>query len=114
MKLKLPALAVVLLLCMLACNQGSRTSSYKSSPKTSTFAMPQGESPSNGVLDMALTKPKKPEEIGKNEFLSADTTNFNTEDYDPIIENPFLSVSQNPLSTFSIDVDDASYSNVRR
>jgi Ca-activated chloride channel homolog len=29
-------------------------------------------------------------------------------------ENPFKSVSQDPLSTFSIDVDTASYSNVRR
>jgi len=34
--------------------------------------------------------------------------------YDPINDNPFLPVGQNPLSTFSIDVDTASYSNVRR
>jgi Ca-activated chloride channel family protein len=40
--------------------------------------------------------------------------NFNTEDYDRIYENEFLSVIDNPLSTFSIDVDAASYSNVRR
>lgn len=39
---------------------------------------------------------------------------FNTEDYDHIIENRFLETSVNPLSTFSIDVDGASYSNVRR
>lgn len=39
---------------------------------------------------------------------------FNTEDYDRIIENRFLKVTDNPLSTFSIDVDAASYSNVRR
>ena len=39
---------------------------------------------------------------------------FNTEDYDNIVENKFLAVTQNPLSTFSIDVDEASYSNVRR
>lgn len=38
----------------------------------------------------------------------------NTEDYDHITENSFLKVSDNPLSTFSIDVDAASYSNVRR
>src|SRR5947207_10199723 len=37
-----------------------------------------------------------------------------TEQYDPIIENPFLSPLQQPLSTFSIDVDTASYANVRR
>ena len=39
---------------------------------------------------------------------------FNTETYDRIDENPFLDVRQNPLSTFSIDVDTASYANVRR
>ncbi len=40
--------------------------------------------------------------------------NWNTEDYDPIMENRFLAVRDNPLSTFSIDVDAASYSNIRR
>jgi Ca-activated chloride channel family protein len=39
---------------------------------------------------------------------------FNTEEYKRIYENPFLKVKDNPLSTFSIDVDTASYSNVRR
>ncbi len=39
---------------------------------------------------------------------------FNTENYDPIYENPFKETAQEPLSTFSIDVDNASYSNVRR
>ncbi|KAA5534638.1 DUF3520 domain-containing protein [Taibaiella lutea] len=36
------------------------------------------------------------------------------EDYDPYIENPFESPAQSPLSTFSIDVDNAAYTNVRR
>lgn len=40
--------------------------------------------------------------------------NFNTEDYSTINENGFKSVKSNPLSTFSIDVDNASYSNIRR
>ncbi len=39
---------------------------------------------------------------------------WNTEEYRRISENPFLAVSAHPLSTFSIDVDRASYSNVRR
>lgn len=38
----------------------------------------------------------------------------NTEDYSPINENIFHAASDQPLSTFSIDVDRASYSNVRR
>jgi Ca-activated chloride channel family protein len=39
---------------------------------------------------------------------------FNTEAYDRIVENSFLDAARHPLSTFSIDVDTASYSNVRR
>jgi len=39
---------------------------------------------------------------------------LNTEEYDKIDENEFLDVLSNPQSTFSIDVDGASYSNARR
>ena len=39
---------------------------------------------------------------------------FNTEAYDYVADNDFLSAAQNQLSTFSVDVDTASYSNVRR
>lgn len=38
----------------------------------------------------------------------------NTEEYSNITENGFHKVTDDPLSTFSIDVDAASYSNVRR
>jgi Ca-activated chloride channel family protein len=38
----------------------------------------------------------------------------NTEAYDLIVENPFKSTALDALSTFSIDVDTASYANVRR
>lgn len=39
---------------------------------------------------------------------------FNTEEYTRIYDNRFLTTMDNPLSTFSIDVDTGSYSNVRR
>jgi len=39
---------------------------------------------------------------------------YNTEEYDGITENIFHDALRNPLSTFSIDVDAASYSNIRR
>jgi len=39
---------------------------------------------------------------------------FNTETYDRVVDNPFMRATQNPLSTFSIDVDTAAYANVRR
>src|SRR5262249_6321256 len=37
-----------------------------------------------------------------------------TESYAAVVENSFIRASEEPLATFSIDVDTASYSNVRR
>ncbi|TLD69625.1 DUF3520 domain-containing protein [Phragmitibacter flavus] len=38
----------------------------------------------------------------------------NTENYQPIAENPFQPTTQHPLSTFSVHTDGASYANIRR
>lgn len=46
----------------------------------------------------------------RNEYRSES----NTESYKPIQENSFITPNKTPLSTFSIDVDAAAYSNVRR
>jgi Ca-activated chloride channel family protein len=46
--------------------------------------------------------------------IGAADVEHNTEEYGRFQENPFLKAVDNPLSTFSIDVDRASYSNVRR
>ncbi len=37
-----------------------------------------------------------------------------TEEYTPVKEKPFVTPKEDPFSTFSIDVDTASYSNIRR
>lgn len=50
---------------------------------------------------------------GYNDLLYIGTVP-NTEEYNSISENGIKSVTANPLSTFSIDVDTASYSNARR
>lgn len=50
---------------------------------------------------------------GRHPFRRFDN-NFNTEGYAGREENGFKNVRNNPLSTFSIDVDNASYSNIRR
>ncbi len=47
-------------------------------------------------------------------FGFANTETFNTEGYDSISENGYRAVGDEPLSTFLIDVDTASYANVRR
>ena len=46
--------------------------------------------------------------------VGAPAPNWNTENYSTVHENGFIDAKINPLSTFSIDVDNASYSNVRR
>jgi Ca-activated chloride channel homolog len=46
--------------------------------------------------------------------VSAAPPPTSTETYGRIDDNPYISVAAAPLSTFSIDVDTASYSNVRR
>ena len=46
--------------------------------------------------------------------VSRPASYWNTEEYSRIEDNRFLAALTNPLSTFSIDVDRASYSNVRR
>ena len=44
----------------------------------------------------------------------SEKTNISNESYSEISENRFIDAKTSPLSTFSIDVDTASYSNVRR
>ncbi len=58
-------------------------------------------------------------EVGKNGCIVITTKNGNyqienDENYAQLSENKFEKVALNPLSTFSIDVDKAGYSNVRR
>ncbi len=48
-----------------------------------------------------------------NLFIVADM-DYNTENYATIHENGYKEVAKDPLSTFSVDVDRAAYSNVRR
>lgn len=73
-------------------NQG-----YYNAPFSSTVGGEPLKGDINGYFDIDEEKP-----------------DFNREGYDKITENKFLKATDNPLSTFSIDVDAASYSNVRR
>jgi len=52
--------------------------------------------------------------VSRGADLRRYAVDFNTEAYDRIDENRFHRVADDPLSTFSIDVDTASYANVRR
>ncbi|WP_346859984.1 von Willebrand factor type A domain-containing protein [uncultured Draconibacterium sp.] len=61
----------------------------------------------------AVSRVKSGGIFGKKRYM-APPTNWNTENYSTIHENGFKNAKTSPLSTFSIDVDNASYSNVRR
>lgn len=66
--------------------------------------------------DIQLASPKA-DALSYPECCKISETNyaeFNTEQYDYQQENGFKTAKENPLSTFSIDVDRASYSNIRR
>jgi len=80
----------------------------------SMYACQSGGSRERYVM---LEKEKRMDRIEKDEVAKNNVKSdslSNTEEYDRIYENPFKEALQNPLSTFSIDVDKASYSNVRR
>jgi Ca-activated chloride channel family protein len=66
--------------------------------------------------EMAKSTVARRESIGEISRRADGTVDkeFNTEAYSHIDENPFFEVARAPLSTFSIDVDTASYSNTRR
>jgi len=77
------------------------------------YATPMVSKTANGY-DKRVSRKEPATDDEKYYRRMADSAVFNTEEYDGIIENRFLAATENPLSTFSIDVDGGSYSNVRR
>ncbi|MEB3342118.1 von Willebrand factor type A domain-containing protein [Okeania sp.] len=61
-----------------------------------------------------VQKQSLPASTAESQIDSSLEPTSNTEEYNLINDNPFQVVKNNPLSTFSIDVDTASYSNLRR
>ena len=133
--LQFTALLALLLMTFIACDN-LRKQSKRNASKVQTqqlelqeLTFSKNAPPVSGVQRKAFnnftvpkivrdeSKPISPpkEEMAKiNNKAIQDSIVFNTEDYDHIIENKFLSATINPLSTFSIDVDEAAYSNIRR
>ncbi|HEX5063765.1 MAG TPA: VWA domain-containing protein, partial [Kofleriaceae bacterium] len=67
---------------------------------------PSPSSPSVGMAGGRMSR-RQPLQVEQDPSM-------NTEAYSRIDDNPFLRVDQKPLSTFSSDVDTASYANLRR
>lgn len=88
---------------------------YASNPNVIPSPALRGEP----VLRRAFANSREGDQFLRQNNLAAAATQpcfapTNTESYNPITDNPFLRVTDSPLSTFSIDVDTASYANTRR
>lgn len=64
--------------------------------------------------DFRMKRSNAPMGIVGSGYYNAEPEYHNTESYNAIEENGYKLVASDPLSTFSVDVDAASYSNVRR
>ncbi|MFP3597121.1 YfbK domain-containing protein [Chryseobacterium sp. SIMBA_029] len=88
----------------------------KGADATSLF----GSQGANGVVVVKTKRLSKKEKMRmkelqeENKQVQQDVPVITDESYDVFVENPFELTKNHPLSTFSIDVDNASYSNVRR
>ncbi len=99
-----------------ACSTTSRQTSNSNSAVTQDVSRNQTETvQSNATMSnmAAAGAPLSPSEM-KSRQASDEDQKTSAERYAEINENPFLEASRAPLSTFSIDVDTASYANVRR
>ena len=131
MKFLSQLMAAMLLWILIACN--NTTEKQKQSDialqeiKQEEVKMPPPPPPYNNGTKKTETQNYTSPVVVKDETITQDSKGiaddgvvapankaFNTEDYDHIVENKFLASIQNPLSTFSIDVDEAAYSNIRR
>lgn len=77
----------------------------------------QGAVPPSGKLSELPAGARAPANLDLADELpraASDSAALPNETYDPTAESPILSVHDRPLSTFSIDTDTASYSNIRR
>lgn len=80
-----------------------------------------GSRGANGVIIIQSQKDLKKNGKMKNDSVRIEDIHkifppieIDTESYESFVENPFESAFANPVSTFSIDVDNASYTNIRR
>ena len=136
MKLLSRILAALLLWICIACNQGRNqqrnadvASANKSKqiivndvqleemkappPPAGNQRMQRLETAKIGTVDKESAV-QNADGIADDALVATPEKGYDTEDYSNIVENNFLAVIRNPLSTFSIDVDEAAYSNIRR
>lgn len=83
-------------------------------PAASGDAAPGAAVLGAAVQEAAVSKSAAPE-FGRPQITDSPAVNdFNTEEYSYLEENDFCQTAKEPVSTFSVDVDTAAYSNIRR
>ena len=102
----------ILLASLTACKSNTNKLSTPVSTESQSAPAPTGTSPASDMKTQAKTNSTELTEApAKPPSQPAATTD---ESYQTIVDNKFYTADRQPLSTFSIDVDTASYSNVRR
>lgn len=126
-KKKMCYMVILLMLVQLLSGCGKAKSNEKSVDIAESNEMSTGVAESSDI-SYSLSQENQDTAISAGqEFLTTGTTaeeskteieseknDYNTEEYSAIEENNFLETKTAPLSTFSADVDTASYANVRR
>jgi Ca-activated chloride channel homolog len=103
-------------LCLAACSKKEMVKAEDSMTSIMPAKIPEpAELRASGTMHkLAKENTYPPPSPPASSYPIVSSHDFNTEGYDRVNENPFLEVLKNPQSTFSIDVDTASYTNVRR
>ncbi len=102
--------------------EAAEQKSYNMTPPPSADA--RAESNKVSSTQYSVSEPLKDGKMMREEIASEKKTSNkladdemtkkeNTDEFNKIVENPFVTPQVNPLSTFSIDVDNASYTNCR-
>ncbi len=82
-----------------------------SSSPGETYGRPSSVDSATLQVQASINPPSRDELVHRERPVEPPTS---TESYTPFIDNKFLDVASDPVSTFSVDVDTASYSTIRR
>ena len=112
-ELRIGSLFLVMLMILSLIFSGCLSASRKTAENDYDGKMKPKMNNANSTvtMDVADAKEGAPIPMGSPNRFDEEAS---SERYAEISENPFLETSRAPLSTFSIDVDTASYANVRR
>lgn len=102
-------LLVIQIVFFFGCASGEDSDVY-----TEIAVEPQDVSPSPMFSAKAMAAPLLAADSATEYPVTYPADSMNTEEYDRITDNPFRNATEHPVSTFSIDADTASYTNVRR